>query len=70
MRISSTAFGEWLKKQNKSRHLLMEGLAAAMTVTHVVGFLGGGTGLAFAKENLIQIDLASSNELNFVDEVQ
>jgi len=70
MRISSTAFGEWLKKQNKSRHLLMEGLAAAMTITHVVGFLGGGTGLAFAKENLIQIDLASSNELNFVDEVQ
>ncbi len=70
MRISSTAFGEWLKKQGKSRHLLMEGLQAAMTCTHVVGFLGGGTGLAFAKENLLQIDLASSNELNFVDEIQ
>jgi hypothetical protein len=70
MRISSTAFGEWLKKQGKSRHLLMEGLHAAMTITHVVGFLGSGTGLAFSKENLLQIDLASSNELNFVDEVQ
>jgi hypothetical protein len=70
MRISSTAFGEWLKKSGKSRHLLMEALQASITMTHVVGFLGGGTGLAFAKENIIQIDLSSSNELNFVDEIQ
>lgn len=68
MRISSVAFGDWLKKSGKSRHLLMEALNAAMTVTTVVGFLGGGTGLAFAKENIIQIDLTSSNDLNFVDE--
>ena len=70
MRISSTAFGEWLKKSGKSRHLLMEALQASMTMSTVVGFLGGGTGLAFAKENIIQIDLASSNDLNFVDEIQ
>lgn len=70
MRVSSSAFGEWLKKQGKSRHLLMEGLAASMSMTNVVGFLGGGTGLAFAKENIIQIDLTSSSDLNFVDEVQ
>ena len=70
MRISSTAFGEWLKKQGKSRHLLMEALNASIGISHVVGFLGGGTGLAFAKENILQIDLASSSELNFVDEVQ
>jgi hypothetical protein len=70
MRISSTAFGEWLKKNGKSRHILMEALTAAMTITPVVGFLGGGTGLAFTKENLLQIDLASSNEMNFVDEIQ
>jgi len=68
MRISSTAFGEWLKKAGKSRHLLMEALHASMTTTSVVGFLGGGTGLAFAKENILQIDLSSSNDLNFVDE--
>lgn len=70
MRISSVAFGEWLKKNGKSRHLLMEALTASMTVNTVVGFLGGGTGLAFAKENIIQIDLSTSNDLNFVDEVQ
>lgn len=70
MRISSTGFGEWLKKGGKSRHLLMEALHASMTCTNVIGFLGGGTGLAFSKENIIQIDLSSSNELNFVDEVQ
>lgn len=70
MRISSAGFGEWLKKQGKSRHLLMEALNASITMTSVVGFLGSGTGLAFAKENIIQIDLASSAELNFVDEVQ
>jgi hypothetical protein len=70
LRISSTAFGEWLKKSGKSRHLLMEAMGAAMTMTNVIGFLGSGTGLAFAKENIIQIDLASSNELNFVDEIQ
>ena len=70
MRISSSAFGEWLKKSGKSRHLLMEALHASMTTTQVIGFLGGGTGLAFTKENIIQIDLASSNELNFVDEIQ
>lgn len=68
MRISSTAFGEWLKKSGKSRHLLMEALNASMATATVVGFLGGGTGLAFAKENILQIDLASSNDLNFVDE--
>ncbi len=70
MRISSAAFGEWLKKSGKSRHLLMEALHASMTTTQVIGFLGGGTGLAFTKENIIQIDLSSSNELNFVDEIQ
>jgi len=70
LRISSTAFGEWLKKSGKSRHLLMEAMHASMTMTNVVGFLGGGTGLAFTKENILQIDLASSNELNFIDEVQ
>ena len=70
MRISSTAFGEWLKKSGKSRHLLMEALQASMQTQSVVGFLGSGTGLAFAKENIIQIDLSSSNDLNFVDEIQ
>ncbi len=70
MRISSAAFGEWLKKSGKSRHLLMEALHASMTTNQVIGFLGGGTGLAFTKENIIQIDLSSSNELNFVDEIQ
>lgn len=69
MRISSSTFGEWLKKSGKSRHLLMEALKASMTTTSVVGFLGGGTGLAFSKENIIQIDLASSPDLNFVDEI-
>jgi len=69
MRISSSAFGEWLKKSGKSRHLLMEALKASMTTSTVVGFLGGGTGLAFSKENIIQIDLASSPDLNFVDEI-
>jgi len=69
MRISSSAFGEWLKKSGKSRHLLMEALKASMTTTSVVGYLGGGTGLAFSKENIIQIDLASSPDLNFVDEI-
>ena len=69
MRISSTAFGEWLKKSGKSRHLLMEALKASMTTQMVVGYLGGGTGLAFAKENILQIDLASSPDLNFVDEI-
>jgi hypothetical protein len=70
MRVSSAAFGEWLKKSGKSRHLLMEALQASMHTQNVVGFLGGGTGLAFAKENIIQIDLSSSNDLNFVDEIQ
>jgi hypothetical protein len=69
MRISSSTFGEWLKKSGKSRHLLMEALKASMTTSTVVGFLGGGTGLAFSKENIIQIDLASSPDLNFVDEI-
>jgi hypothetical protein len=69
MRISSAAFGEWLKKNGKSRHLLMEALKASMTMSNVVGFLGGGTGLSFSKENIIQIDLASSPDLNFVDEI-
>jgi hypothetical protein len=68
MRISSSAFGEWLKKSGKSRHLLMEALQSSMTTQTVVGFLGGGTGLAFTKENILQIDLSSSNDLNFVDE--
>lgn len=68
MRISSAAFGEWLKKSGKSRHLLMEALTASMTTASVVGYLGGGTGLAFTKENILQLDLTSSNDLNFVDE--
>lgn len=70
MRISSTAMGEWMKRSGKSRHIFMEALHAVATVHTTVGFLGSGTGLAFAKENLLHVDLSSTNELNFVDEVQ
>jgi hypothetical protein len=70
MRVSSAAFGEWLKKQNKSRHHLMEALESTITITKTVGFLGSGTGLSFTAENILQFDLSSSNELNFIDEIQ
>lgn len=70
MRVSSSAFGEWLKKNGKSRHHLMEALQSSITMSSVVGFLGSGTGLSFAKEHLLQFDLSSSAELNFIDEVQ
>jgi hypothetical protein len=70
MRISSSGFGEWLKKQGKSRHHLMEALHAQVSIKPVKGFLASGTGLSFTKENLLEIDLASSNELNFIDQIQ
>ena len=70
MRISYAAFSEWLKKQGKPRHVFVDALKAAVTTTSVTGYVASGTSLASFAENIIQLDLNSSNDFNFIDEIQ
>jgi hypothetical protein len=68
MRISSAAFGEWLKKKGKSRHLIIEALKEKTGMRPVIGRLGGGTVLSTATEHLLEIDLNHTAEFDFIDE--
>jgi hypothetical protein len=68
MRIASSAWGQWLKKNGYNRNNVMEAMAKTVTLTKVNGFVGGGCGLAGPKEHIIELDLNSSTDLDFIDE--
>lgn len=68
MRISQTMFGAWLKKQGKSRHIIMDAFKEKVSMRVVIGRLGSGTVFAMPTSNLLEIDLNSTPEIDFIDE--
>ncbi len=67
LRISSQAFGEYLKKKNKSRHLVVEALKEKGVLRMVNGMLGGGTPYSQPAAHLYEIDLTAAPDLDFMD---
>jgi len=68
MRVSSQALSEWLAEKDYSRHLFMQALKEQFGMTMMKGRLGSGTEFAGATQYLIEIDLAGTPAVNFIDE--
>jgi hypothetical protein len=68
MRISSTALSTWLSEVKYSRHVFTNALKREFGARDVKGRLGSGTNYPSATEHLIEIDLAGTPLLNFIDE--
>jgi hypothetical protein len=68
MRISGHALGAWCKKTSVNRYNLLEALAKIVTYRQVIGKLGGGTQLSGSTEQLYELDLTTSKDLDFVNE--
>jgi hypothetical protein len=67
LRISSSALGHWCKKNEVNKVNLLDALGKACTITQVKnGRMGAGTTSAGANEHIIEIDLTSSSDLDFV----
>ena len=67
MRISSHALSVWCKKNGINRYNLLEALAKMVTYRTVVGKLGSGTHLSGSTETLLELDLTTSNDLDFIN---
>ena len=68
LRISSTHLSEWLAGVGYSRHQFTRSLEAQFGVKTVRGRLGSGTDYAGVTEYLLELNLAGSALLNFIDE--
>lgn len=70
MRISSAALGNWCKRCEINKVNLLDALAKSVTVNPVRnGRMGAGTNFAGANEHIIEIDLTSSKDLDFVSDM-
>lgn len=70
MRISSSALGHWCKKNEVNKINLLEAMAKSMTITPVKNArMGAGTNWSGANEHIIEIDLTSSTDLDFVQDL-
>jgi len=70
MRISSAALGAWCKKNEINKINLVEALCKVVTVNPVKNArMGAGTSHAGANEHIIELDLTSSKDLDFVSDM-
>lgn len=70
LRISSSALGAWCKKNEVNKVNLLDALFKQVTVNPVKnGRMGAGTPAAGANEHIIEIDLTSSKDLDFVSDL-
>lgn len=70
LRISSSALGHWCKKNEVNKVNLLDALAKSATINPVKnGRMGAGTNFAGANEHIIEIDLTSSKDLDFVSDM-
>lgn len=67
MRISSQAFGEYLKKKNKSRNLVIEALREKGVLRPVNGMLGSGTPYSQPAAHLLELDLSVAPDFDFME---
>ncbi|RZN09705.1 hypothetical protein CWO91_16890 [Bradyrhizobium genosp. SA-3] len=68
LRMSSTFFGDWLQEKGYSRHVMMKSLETEFGVKKLQGRIASGTEFATAIEYLLEIDLAGTQHVNFLDE--
>jgi hypothetical protein len=69
LRISSMGLGEWLTDKGYSRHRFMIALEREFGFKKTDGILGSGTEMACAKQYLLEVDLAGTTHINFIDEL-
>lgn len=67
MRISSQAFGEYLKKKQRSRNLVIEALKEKGILKPVNGMLGSGTPYSQPAAHLLELDLAAAPDFDFME---
>jgi hypothetical protein len=70
MRISSTYLSTWLADKGYPRHMFTKALVDECGVKQIKGRIGSGTPFAGATEYLLEVNLAGSKHLNFLDEMQ
>lgn len=68
MRVSSQALTEWLAVKKISRHIFRSAMEKEFGMKTVHGRIGGGTQFAGVTEYLLEINLAGTTVLNFIDE--
>jgi hypothetical protein len=68
LRISSYALTQWLTERGYSRHTFIGALQKQLGMKLVNGRLGSGTSFAGATEYLVEIQLAGTPVVNFIDE--
>lgn len=70
LRISSSALGHWCKKNEINKVNLLDALAKQVTLTTVKNArMGAGTHFAGTNEHILEIDLTSSKDLDFVSDM-
>jgi hypothetical protein len=68
LRMSSTYFSDWLQEKGYSRHVMLKALETEFGVKKLQGRIASGTEFATAVEYLLEIDLAGTQHVNFLDE--
>jgi hypothetical protein len=68
MRISSTAFYDWLRQNELPQKVLREALERQLAMKTIKARMAAGTRYAGAQEYLLEIDLAATQAINFIDE--
>lgn len=68
MRVSSTRLTEWLREKGLSRHAFMEACKREFLAKPVRGRIASGTIYAGATEYLMELNLAGTSLLDFIDE--
>lgn len=68
LRISSTFFTSWMAEQGYSRHLFMRAIESDMGAKIINGRMSAGTALAGVTEYIIEVSLAGSPLIDFIDE--
>jgi hypothetical protein len=68
LRMSSTYFSDWLQEKGYSRHVMLKSLETEFGVKKLQGRIASGTEFATAVEYLLEIDLAGTQHVNFLDE--
>lgn len=70
LRISSAALGKWCKLAEVNKVNLLDALYRQVKITPVKNArMGAGTNVAGANEHIIEIDLTSSTDLDFVSDM-
>jgi hypothetical protein len=70
LRISSATLGAWCKKNEINKINLLEAMARSMTITSVKNArMGAGTNWSGTNEHIIEIDITSSTDLDFIQDL-